>query len=181
MKNTILAKRYAKALFAVGKELGAFDEYTKALGEMAKLYNSSAEVRDALTNPLYPLDVRAKVMEHLVQALNTTQELGNFLNLLVQKKRADVLPDIAEVFQAMVDEDRNVCQGTVVSATELSAELQEKVKATLEKITSKSVVLKAEVDPSILGGIIAKVGDLVLDGSIKTQLAGLKESIKGSE
>ena len=81
----------------------------------------------------------------------------------------------------MVDADRNVCQGTVVSATALSAELQAKVQATLEKITSKTVALKAEVDPSIIGGIIAKVGDLVLDGSIRTQLAGLKESIKGSE
>ena len=135
MKNTILAKRYAKALFAVGKELGAFDEYTRALGEMADLYSSSPEVRDALTNPLYPVDVRGKVMEHLVQALKTSQEMGNFLNLLVQKKRADVLPDITEVFKAMVDEDRNVCQGTVVSATELSADLQAKVQATLEKMS----------------------------------------------
>jgi len=180
VKNTILAKRYAKALFAVGKELGAFDEYTRALGEISELYSTSPEVRDALTNPMYPVDVRGKVMEHLVQLLKTSQEMSNFLNLLVQKKRADVLPDIAEVFQAMVDEDRNVCKGTVVSATALSAELQTKVQATLEKITSKTVELKSEVDPSIIGGIIAKVGDLVLDGSIKTQLAGLKESINGS-
>ena len=180
MKNTILAKRYAKALFAVGKELGAFEEYTRAMGEMAELYASNPEVRDALTNPLYPVDVRGKVMDHLVQALSTSQEMGNFLKLLVQKKRADVLPDIAEVFKAMVDEDRNVCQGTVVSATELSSDLQAKVQAVLEKITSKTVELTAEVDPSIVGGIIARVGDLVLDGSIKTQLTGLKESINGS-
>lgn len=181
MKNTLLAKRYAKALFAVGKEEGDFNEYSKALNEMAELYASTPEVGDALTNPIYPLEVREKVMEHLVQAMKTSQVMTNFFNLLVQKKRADILPDIAEVFQALVDADNNMCQGTVVSATELSAELSEKVKATLEKITGKQVVLTAQVDPSIIGGIVAKVGDLVLDGCIKSQLVGLKESIKGSE
>ena len=105
----------------------------------------------------------------------------NFLNLLVQKKRAGVLPDIAEVFRMMVDVEMNVCQGSVVTATELSGDLQEKLQATLEKITGKKVVLSTQVDPAIIGGMVAKVGDLVLDGSLITQLKGLKESIKGSE
>ncbi len=181
MKNTVLAKRYAKALFAVGKEEGAFEDFTKALNEMAELYASTPEVSDALTNPLYPLEAREKVMAHLISAQGTTQVMANFFNLLVQKKRAEILPDVAEVFQAMVDADNNKCQGTVTSAMELSPELSDKVKATLEKITGKQVVLTTQVDPSIIGGIVAKVGDLVLDGSIKSQLAGLKESIKGSE
>ncbi|MFZ5774102.1 MAG: F0F1 ATP synthase subunit delta [Thermodesulfobacteriota bacterium] len=181
MKNVVLAKRYAKALFAVGKEDGAFDEYAKGLATMAELYATTPEVVDALTNPLYPVEVREKVMDHLVASMGAGQVMGNFLKLLVQKKRADILPDIAVVFQAMVDADRNMCQGTVISAMELSPELNEKVKATLEKITGKQIVLTAQVDPSIIGGIVAKVGDLVLDGSIRSQLTGLKESIKGSE
>lgn len=181
MKNSVLAKRYAKALFAVGKDENAFDDYSKALNEMAQLFNTTPEVSDALTNFLYPVDVREKVMDHLIQALGASQVMANFFKLLVQKKRANILPDIAEVFQAMVDADKNMCQGTVVSAMELSPELCDKVKATLEKITGKQVVLTTQVDPSIIGGMVAKVGDLVLDGSIKSQLAGLKESIKGSE
>ncbi len=181
MKNAVLAKRYAKALFAVGKEEGAFDDYSKALRAMAELFASTPEVSDALTNPIYPVEVREKVMEHILASAGVSQVMGNFFKLLVQKKRADILPDVAEVFQAMVDADKNMCQGTVVSAMELSPELGAKVKETLEKITGKQVVLTTQVDPSIIGGIIAKVGDLVLDGSIKSQLAGLKESIKGSE
>ncbi len=181
MKNTVLAKRYAKALFAVGKEEGAFAEYSKALNEMAQLYASMPEVSDALSNPVYPVEVREKVMDHLIQSLKVSKVMGNFFKLLVQKKRAAIMPEIAEVFQAMVDADNNICQGTVVSAMSLSPDLSEKVKATLEKITGKQVVLKSQVDPSIIGGIVAKVGDLVLDGSIKSQLAGLQASIKGSE
>lgn len=181
MKNTILAKRYAKALFAVGKEDGALDSYSESLQSFAQMYSDLPELDDALTNPMYPQEVREKVMEELVKSADVSQVMANFLNLLVQKGRAEVLPDIAETFTAMVDLEKNVCQGTVVSAMELNADLQEKVKSTLENITGKQVVLSAEVDPTIIGGIIAKVGDLVLDGSIKTQLASLKESIKGSE
>jgi len=181
VKNTVLAKRYAKALFAVGKEGNAFAEFTKTLNSMAELFAGMPEVADALTNPLYPVEAREKVMEHLLTSMQVSQVLGNFFKLLVQKKRANILPDVAAVFQAMVDAENNMCQGTVVSAMELTPELSAKVKATLEKITGKQVVLTAQVDPSIIGGIVAKVGDLVLDGSIKSQLAGLKESIKGSE
>lgn len=179
MKQIILARRYAKALFAVGKEEGKFEEYNDALQGLAELYSSGAELADALTNPLYPLDVREKVMEGIVASMGVEKIMANFLNLLVEKKRAGILPEIAEEFQTMVDEEKNVSHGSVVSAVELNEELQAKVQATLEKLTGKKVELTTSVDPSIIGGIIAKVGDLELDGSIKTQLASLKDSIKG--
>lgn len=181
MNNTVLAKRYAKALFQVGKEENALDDFGKTLSEMAELYAQIPEVVDGLTNPVYPQDVREKVMARLVETMQASTFMGNFLNLLVQKRRADVLPDIAMVFKSLVDAERNMCRGTVISASEIPGDLNDKIKATLEKITGKQVVVTNEVDPSIIGGIIAKVGDLVLDGSIKTQLKGLEESIKGSE
>ncbi len=181
MKNDILAKRYAKALFIVGKEENALDEYANTLKDFAELYTTLPEVRDGLTNRMYPADVREKVMAAIVKNAGVSQIMGNFLNLLAQKNRANVLPEIATAFQAMVDVERNVCQGVVITAKALSPELLEKTKQTLEKITGKQVVLNTEVDESIIGGMIAKVGDIILDGSIKTQLEGLKESIKGSE
>ncbi|MBU0485433.1 MAG: F0F1 ATP synthase subunit delta [Proteobacteria bacterium] len=181
MKNTVLAKRYAKALFAVGKEEGSLEELSRNLAEVAAAIATTPELIDALVNPVYPVEVREKVMDYVIKSMKASQVMANFLNLLVQKKRANVLADIAEVFQVMVDDDNNICRGKVVSATELSSSLNDKVKAMLEKITGRQVILKNEVDPSIIGGLIAKVGDLVLDGSIKTQLTGLKESIKGSE
>ena len=181
MKNAVLAKRYAKALFAVAGEESASAAYAKALNEMAEMYAAVPELGDALANPMYPLEVREKVMEALLPSLGVSRMMGNFFRLLVQKRRADIIPDVAAVFQAMVDAENNMCQGTVVSAMELAPELSAKVQATLEKITGKQVMLTTKVDPSIIGGIVAKVGDLVLDGSIRTQLACLKESIKGSE
>lgn len=181
MKNAVLANRYAKALFSVAQEANAFDEYAKSLNEIAAAMLAQPEVKDGLTNPMYPVDVRCKVMAHIAQAQGASQVIKNFLDLVVMKKRAAFLPEIAEAFQILIDAQRNICQGSVVTAMPLSAELNDKLQATLERLTGKKVVLSTKVDPTILGGIIAKVGDLVLDGSIRSQLQGLKESIKGSE
>ncbi|WP_163337068.1 F0F1 ATP synthase subunit delta [Desulfopila sp. IMCC35008] len=181
MKQTILARRYAKALFAIGKEQGTYEGYNEALQAVAELYLGTPEVVDALTNPLYPMDLREKVMAGIVTSMGADKVMGNFLNLLVEKKRVEILPEIAEEYKIMVDDEKNVSHGSVISAVELSDELQAKVQATLEKLTGKKVELTTSVDPTIIGGIIAKVGDLVLDGSIKAQLAGLKDSIKGRE
>ncbi len=181
MKNALLAKRYAKALFAVGQEENALDEYATTLSEFAALLVATPELDDALSNPMYPVEAREAVMAEVVKAAGISTIMGNFLNLIVQKRRADVIDDIAEMFQIMVDEENNTAQGSVVSASELSLDMQAKVQETLEKITGKQVTLTTQVDESIIGGMIAKVGDLVLDGSIKTQLEELKESIKGSE
>ncbi len=181
MKQRILARRYAKAIFSVGQEQGKYEEYNDALTAIADLFVSTPEVIDALTNPLYPMDVREKVMTGMIGSMEVDSVMGNFLSLLVQKKRAEILPEIAEAYKTMVDEEKNISHGSVISAVELDDELRQNVQATLEKLTGKKVELTANVDPSIIGGIIAKVGDLVLDGSIKTQLAGLKDSIKGRE
>lgn len=182
MRHTILARRYAKALFSLGKEQEKTEEYSGVLLAIAGLYdNADYGVGDALNNPLYPLDVRQKAMAKIAESIQADAIMTSFLNLLIEKKRADILPDIARELQVMVDKDQNISHGSIISAVELDQTLLDKVQATLEKLTGNKVILETQVDPSIIGGIIAKVGDLVLDGSIKTQLNGLKESIKGRE
>jgi len=181
VRQTILAKRYAKAIFAVGQEEGKSEAFRETLNVLGDFLVKYPEAMDALTNLLYPMELKEKVMAKLINELQSDQLMANFLNLVVQKKRADILPEIATEFQLMVDADQNISRGTVISASEISGELQTKVQSTLENITGNKVILTSEINPAIIGGIIAKVGDLVIDGSIKTQLAGLNESIKGSE
>jgi len=181
VRQTILARRYAKALFSLGKQQDNYKTYSQSLSAIGALYTEIPEVGDSLTNPLYPLDARKKVMASIAKSAEGDTIFTAFLNLLVERQRADILPDIAHEMQVMVDNAQNISHGTVVSAIELDKALQEKIQATLEKITGNKVILETQVDPSIIGGIIAKVGDLVVDGSIRTQLNGLKESIKGRE
>ncbi len=181
MKQSILAKRYAKAIFTVGQDRKKYEEYNEVLQGLANLYATHPDVVDALTNPLYPMDVKENVMKGIVGSMKVDATMGNFLNLLVQKKRAEILPEIALAYKTMVDDAKNISHGNVISAIELSDTLKGNVQTILEKLTGKKVELTTSVDQSIIGGIIAQVGDLVLDGSIKTQLAGLKDSIKGRE
>ena len=181
MRQKILAKRYAKALFAVGLEEGKNENYRETLSVLGDFLRQYPEAMDGLTNLLYPMELREKVMAQLISELQADQFMANFLNLVLQKKRADILPEIATEFQALVDTSQNVSRGRLITASEISGDLQAKVQSTLENITGKKVILTTEIDPAIIGGIVAKVGDLVMDGSIKTQLAGLNESIKGSE
>jgi F-type H+-transporting ATPase subunit delta len=181
VRQTILARRYAKALFSLGKEQDKYEAYNEAISAIAALYEESPEVADSLTNPLFPLEARQKIMAKVAELAKADKMLTAFLNLLVEKHRAAILPDIAQEMQVMVDREQGISHGSVISAVELDAALLEKIQATLEKITGNQVILETEVDSSIIGGVIAKVGDLVLDGSIKTQLNGLKESIKGRD
>jgi F-type H+-transporting ATPase subunit delta len=181
VRQTILAKRYAKALFAVSQEEGKSEIYRETLNVLGDFLQKYPEAKDALTNLLYPMELKEKVMARLISELQAPQYMANFLNLVVQKRRADILPEIGAEFQALVDADQNVSRGTLIAAWDMPGDLQAKVQTTLENITGKKVILTTEIDPAIIGGIVAKVGDLVMDGSIKTQLAGLNESIKGSE
>lgn len=163
----------------MGKEQGKFEKYNETLSAIAKLFDETEIVSDALTNPLYPLELRQKVMAKIAEIAKADAIMTSFLRLLVEKKRADILPDIAHEMQVMVYQEQNISHGSVVTAIKLEASLQQKIQAALEKITGNKVILETQVDPSIIGGMIAQVGDLVLDGSIRTQLNGLKESIKG--
>ncbi|OQX13344.1 MAG: F0F1 ATP synthase subunit delta [Desulfobulbaceae bacterium A2] len=179
MRQTILARRYAKAIFSLAEEGNAVDSYRSMLRTAAEICVGVPEMTDALTNPVYPLDARLKVMIKLGELVNADKIMASFFRLLVEKKRAGLLPEISTEMDRMSDAAQNVSHGTVISAVALDAALQTKIQATLEKITGGKVVLDARVDPSIIGGIITRIGDKVLDGSIRTQLTGLKESIKG--
>ena len=163
MKNTILARRYAKALFSLGKQEGKGEEYSEKLSAIAELFHDEAAgVRDALANPLYPLDMRQQVMVKIAENVQADAMLSGFLTLVVDKNRAAILPDIADELRIMSDKDRNISHGVVTSAVALNESLLAKVQATLEKLTGTKVLLETRVDPAIIGGIVAKVGDLVL-------------------
>lgn len=182
MKQTIIAKRYARAIFRLGQENGTVESYGEILKTIADLFDDpELDVAETLVNPLYPLEARHKVMTAIAEAAGADALMTAFLNLLVERKRIDVLKEVAAQVRGMLDLEKNISHGRVTSAIELDEALLGKIQAKLEDITGNKVILETQVDPSIIGGMIARVGDLVLDGSIRTQLNGLKESIKGRE
>jgi F-type H+-transporting ATPase subunit delta len=181
VKNLAIARRYAKALLLIGKEDGQTEVYREELANFADLIAGDSNLERAINNPLYDVDSRKKVLHILVEKLELSQVMSSFLFLLFEKGRMKFVGDIDEFFQKLADEFKGVVRANLVSATELASETVEKIVEALSKKTGKEVILDVEQDPSLIGGIVTRIGDLVLDGSIKTQLLSMRESLKRGE
>ena len=181
MKNLAIARRYAKALLLIGKEDGQTETYREELGQFAELIESDNTLERAINNPLYDVEARRKVLQILIEKMEVSQVMDSFLNLLFEKGRLGFVGLINEFFQKQADELKGVVRANLVSATELSSETVEKIVEALSQKTGKEVILDVDQDPSLIGGIVTRIGDLVLDGSIKTQLLNMRESLKRGE
>ena len=181
MKNLAIARRYARALLLIGKEDGQTELYREELGKFAGLIKSNDALERAINNPLYDVKSRKKVLQILSEALENSRVMNSFLNLLFSKGRIKFIVSINEFFQKLADELKGVVRAKLVSAEALSPEATEKIREALSKRTNKEVILEVEQDQNLIGGIVTKIGDLVLDGSIKTQLLNMRESLKRGE
>uniref|UniRef100_A0A7V4LCB4 ATP synthase subunit delta n=1 Tax=Desulfobacca acetoxidans TaxID=60893 RepID=A0A7V4LCB4_9BACT len=180
MIDLTVSRRYARALMMLGQEDGKYKEYGEELQGFAQLLEREAELKDALLNPIHSMEERKQLLGRVADLLNLSPIVTNFLKLLFDKLRLAALPGIAQVYQQLVDEQENVKRAKVKAAIPLDEGMRERLRQALEQLTKSQVVMEVEEDPSILGGIVARVGDLVLDGSVRTQLVSLRESlIKG--
>lgn len=181
MKNLIVARRYAKALLLIGKEDGQAETYRDELDQISDLIQNEPELEQAICNPLYDVEGRRKVLKAIVDKLNPTKIIASYLLLLFDKGRIGFLSNISEFYQKLADELKGIARASLVSATELSSETVEKIRSALSKRTGNDVILEVEQDPELIGGIVTRIGDLVLDGSVKTQLLNMRESLKRGE
>ena len=181
MKNLAIARRYAKALLLIGKEDGGIDTYREELGRFAGLIEQEKGLQQVLVNPLYDAEARKRVLVKVMGELNLSQPMTTFLTFLFDKGRIGFLGNINDFFQKFADELKGVARASLVSATELSSETIDKIRSALSKRTGKDIILEVEQDPELIGGIVTRIGDLVLDGSVKTQLLNMRESLKRGE
>jgi len=181
VKNLAIARRYAKALLLIGKEDGQTESYRKELGSMTDLFAREKMLAQTICNPLYTVASREKVLQEVVKRLALTRVMSSFLLLLFAKGRIGFLGSINEFYQKLADDLKGVARASLVSAMGLSSDTIEKVRSALSTMTGREVVLEVAEDPGLIGGIVTKIGDLVLDGSIKTQLLNMRESLKRGE
>ncbi len=181
MKNLAIARRYAKALMLIGKEDGQAEQYRDEMDGLAGIMAENPNLEQAICNPLYDAENRRKVLESVIEKLSLSKVMTSFLLLLFDKGRIGFLSNINDFYKKLADELKGVARASIVSATELSSDAVEKIRASLSKMTGKDVKLDIEQDASLIGGVVTKIGDLVLDGSIKTQLNNMRESLKRGE
>lgn len=181
MKNLAVSRRYAKALLLIGKEDGQAELYGEQLGEFSKLISQNKQLEQAFTNPLYDAAGRKRVLVSVIELLDLSEIVKAFLLLLFDKGRIGLLDSINDFYQKLADEYKGVALASLVSATELSSEAIEKIRESLSRMTGKQVKLEVKQDPGLIGGIVTRIGDLVLDGSVRTQLLNMRESLKRGE
>jgi F-type H+-transporting ATPase subunit delta len=178
MANASIARRYAKALVALGQEDGNTDELTRQLEEIvATLMTHDAQLFDALCHPALALTERQGLLNTLMPRFNAHAMVQNFLRLLLEKQRFSLLPAISTMARNQADTLAGRARAVVTTATAMTAAMEKEVQATLQEATGKTIILESLVDASLIGGMIAQVGGKVFDASVKTRLAELRQQL----
>ena len=167
---------YARGLFELARAEGTLDEVEDELFRFARSYESSDELRNALSDDQIPPAKRQAIIEDLLggTATPTTVQL---LSMVVGSGRGRELPAIVDRMVQRAASAKQLEVAEVRSAVELTADQQDRLKAALANATGKSVSLKVIVDPSVLGGLVATVGDTVIDDTVRTRLDQLKSRL----
>lgn len=181
MRNFTVSRRYARALLSLGKEDGNYLKYGEELKAFSDLLKKETQARYVLQSPIYDFTSRNNLLKSILNKTGFSQTINNFIQLLLTKGRIRYLEDISLFYAQLTDELSNIKRAKVTTAVKLSEDIIQRIQAALKEVVQKEVVVTVNQDPSIIGGIIAQVGDLTLDGSLQTQLKSLKESLRRGE
>ena len=172
-----LARRYAKAIFDIGSAQGDLTKLGQDIRSLAKAMNESAELTTVLSNPAIRRGDRRKVIDGLLKTIGVQTASRNLVYLLLDGERMSSLPAISRALDVMIEEKAGRVSAEVVSARPLDGNQLSQINAVLEKLSGKKVSVTTRQDPELLGGVVAKIGDTVYDGSLRTQLRTLRDEL----
>ena len=178
MREVRVAKRYAAALFGIAVRDGIVESVTADLGLIERLLDGVPYLRAVLNQPMVPQDRKNQVASDAFGDRVTATSLS-FLKLLIRKRREDLIGECAREFRALVAERDNTTEATASSAVPLTAAQTERLTRSLERLTGKHVRLTTQVDTGMLGGVIVRLGDTIIDGSISGRLLRLEQQLLG--
>ncbi len=181
MIGSKIPRRYAKALLSLGQEDGQYMEYGQNLQEFTSFCSVNTEFYQVVSNRLFSVEERKKVLDVALNRSPFSNVVKNFLRLLLDKNRIRAVEDITDYYSKLMDEISGITRATIITARPIKQESVDKLENALKRFTSKDAKIEIEEDKSLIGGLIVKMGDLVLDGSVRAQIEGLKESFKRGE
>ena len=181
MKNLAVARRYAKALILIGIDSGQIEAFREELSGITAVIEEEEGLRQVLGNPLYDRAARRGILELLLEKTEVSGTMRSFGLLLFDKGRIGTLPEIEAAYRKLADAEQNISRAEITSATKLTKKTVEEIRQALSKMTGKDIVLEVGEDKELIGGLVTRIGDLVYDGSIRTQLRNLRESFKKGE
>jgi F-type H+-transporting ATPase subunit delta len=173
-----LARRYARALFDIGKEEGQVRRSLSEVEDFSGALESSAELREAMESAYISRQVKQTALVSLLSSTDYLESTKSFLSLLVEKGRMNVLPAILDELRRMTEEYEGIERVVVTVPIALSASQKDLLRAVLEKRTGKKILLDESIDPEILGGMIVRMGSTVYDGSVSTQIQQIRQNLQ---
>lgn len=166
---SIAASRYARALLDVLYPNMA-ERGLEQLQRFSAVLAAQPEAQLVLENPTVPTERRKDLVEKIGNASGMDAPVRNFLGLLVERNRLEILSEVVSAYSALLDEKQGVVRAKVTSALELDTAERERIAAQLKSLTGKNVRMEVAIDPSLIGGLVAQVGSTIYDGSIRSRL-----------
>lgn len=173
-----VAERYAASLFELAVEADSIDKVAQDLGAFEAMISGNSDLKRLIESPVFSAEDQFKAISALCEKAGITGLVGNFLKVVARNRRLFTFPGIVRAYREMVARHRGETRAEVTSAHALTAAQEKELKAALKDVTGKDVVIDAKVDPSLLGGLIVKVGSRQIDTSLRTKLSTLKLALK---
>ncbi len=178
MSVSAITKRYARALVTLGSEQNMVEAYGQELTGVKALFARENLLRLILESPSFPAEKKMAIVADLSDKLRLSDGMRRFLGLLLAKGRLKLLPQIEAQYRGFADELSGVLRAHIISASKLNQNQRKAISTGLEEKTGKKVELTVSVRSSLIGGLQAKVGGKIFDGSIKTQLKRIEDTLK---
>ncbi|MCK8824583.1 ATP synthase F1 subunit delta [Fuchsiella alkaliacetigena] len=180
MLNNQIAEKYSQALFELTSEKDQLNEVKDDLIAVVETISDHNDLQEVIYHPQISNEDKKQLVEKLF-ADEVSKTLLNFLKLLIDKRREHFLEAILDRYLEYVDREKGILEVEVISAFELTAENKDRLATKLAEVTNKEIRLKTQVDRDLLGGLVLKIGDRVVDGSLKKELESVKEEINKIE
>ena len=173
--QSILSKRYGKALVAMCDTPADKASVGEELGRFTEAYESSNELRQVTESPAFSVDEKKATLVAVTSALKVSKQVEYFLNFLLERERLGLVGDIHREFQQRIDAEIGRVHVEVTTAVPLSPEEVTRTQAALKKLTqANEVVVDCKVDPEVMGGVVTRIGNTVLDTSIRSQIENMR-------
>jgi F-type H+-transporting ATPase subunit delta len=175
-----LGKRYARAILELATEQGQAEQLGAELAEFAALWNGSPELQSVFANPEVSLPARKSVLSEVLASAGASPLARNSILYIADSGRLSALPQISSAYTELAEAASGVVRAEVTSASPLSDVYYAQLQRTLEQVSGHKVSITRKTDPALIAGVVTRVGDKVFDGSIRSRLADLKDSLKGA-
>ncbi len=177
MSGRASAARYARALLDIAIKEADPARVGEELASFATLVDEHAVLREALKNPGIPAVAKGRVIEELSTKLSLSSPLAKLLLMLAERDRLSLLPDLNEVYQERLREHQQILEAEVTTAAPLEEASAGALRKRLQDVTGRQITMTTNVDPTLIGGLVARIGGTVYDGSVSSRLAKMRERL----